>query len=197
VWIALTGILLVCGAAIAAVYKPWRRPPAVVEPGPGPAPGTAPPAPIDKVTADLQAGDAALARQHWLAPRGQSLHDVLKRLEAEAPGDPRVAALRQRTIDTLEHKGQGAFDGGRFGEAEIAYRSLAKIDPSPDRMKELAHVLAGEAESALSAGRREVAVRVAKEAVALDETQDQARRVLARAAALQAAAKKAKKRSRQ
>src|SRR5439155_6000407 len=156
-------------------------------------PGGAP-APVDPVTADLAAADQALARQHWLSPRGASVYDLLKRLQVGAPGDPRVAALKQRTADTLDKKGRAALDGQRYGEAEIAYRSLARIDPSAERTRGLARALGGQAELALAAGKRDVAQKDAREAIALDDQQAEARRVLTKLAAQAAAGKKGKRR---
>jgi serine/threonine protein kinase len=172
-WLAIAGTAII-GALVAVIgTQPWKRinvaqqPPAV----------TPPPVAVDPVTTDLDAAEAALGKQHWLAPRGQNVHELLKRLASEAPADPRVTALRQKTIGTLERKGSDALEGRRFQEAEIAYRSLAKIDPGPERTQLLAKALAGQAEVALGSGKKEAAARDAREALALDPEQAEAKRV--------------------
>jgi hypothetical protein len=190
-WLAI-GATAIIGALVAVIgTQPWKRATAVQPPTAQP-----PPVSVDPVTADLEAAEIALSKQHWLAPRGQSLHELLKRLSSEAPSDPRVAALRQKTIGTLERKGSDALEGRRFGEAEIAYRSLAKIDPGSERTQLLARALAGQAEVALNSGKKEAAARDARDALALDPEQADAKRVQQKLAQMQSTARKGKRNKR-
>jgi len=172
-WLAI-GATAIIGALVAVIgTQPWKRVMVAAQP----PTVTPPPVAVDPVTADLDAAETALGKQHWLAPRGQNVHELLKRLSSEAPADPRVTALRQKTIGTLERKGSDALEGRRFQEAEIAYRSLAKIDPGSERTQLLAKALAGQAEVALGAGKKEAAARDAREALALDPEQADAKKV--------------------
>jgi serine/threonine protein kinase len=190
-WLAI-GATAIIGALVAIIgTQPWKRATAVPA-GPATQP---PPVAVDPVTSDLEAAEAALGKQHWLAPRGQNVHELLKRLSSEAPSDPRVAALRQKTIGTLERKGSDALEGRRFGEAEIAYRSLAKIDPGSERTQLLARALAGQAEVALNSGKKEAAAKDARDALSLDPEQADAKRVQQRLAQMQAASSRKGKRN--
>jgi hypothetical protein len=134
----------------------------------------------DAIGRSVAALDAAVEKQRWLAPRGQSVYDLLRRLERDAPADPRVVEARRRVVAALEQKGQSAMEGGRFGEAEIAYRSLARISPGAARVQALAAALAGQADALARAGKREVALRQARAALSLDADQPVAKKLLTR-----------------
>src|SRR5262249_48855872 len=190
-WLAMGATALI-GALVAIIgTQPWKRATAVPA-----APNTQPPpVAVDPVAADLEAAELAITKQHWLAPRGQNVHELLKRLSSEAPSDPRVGALRPETIGPLERKGSGALEGRSFGEAEIAYRSLAKIDPGPERTQLLARALAGQAEVALNSGKKEAAAKDARDALSLDPEQADAKRVQQRLAQMQAASSRKGKRN--
>jgi len=170
--LVVLAVVMACVLALGIVFvvrhRPHARPPVAVVPPPP-----------DPVAIELQAADDAIKRQHWLAPKGESVYDSLKRLAQLAPADPRVAELRQRTVDVLERKGAEALQGRRFHEAEVAYRSLARIDAKTEHtQKALARALAGQAETALVAGKKEAAAHTAKEALALDPGQVVAEEVL-------------------
>jgi serine/threonine-protein kinase len=190
-WLALAAVTAVGLTSALWVLRPWRT---AAAPGRQPSslatassaagssatvpPVLVPPPPSDPLAQELAAADEAFAQRRWLAPKGHSVYDVLRRLSAEAPTDPRVVGLRARVVGELQRKGEDALAGRRFGEAETAYRSLVRIDPGAPQKGPLARALAGQAEQALQAGRRDQALRLARESLALDPDQADAQRVL-------------------